>query len=83
MQSEETFERFSTSTRATDAVSGTVDTRSSPLMAGTGAFVNGSIFIEMVPPVAMRRTNCCAGLNSGVHSLESTRDAEGCVWTQG
>jgi hypothetical protein len=30
--------------------------RSSPEIAGTGAFFTGSIFIAMVPPVAMSRT---------------------------
>jgi hypothetical protein len=32
---------------------GTVATRSSPEMAGTGAFLMGSIFIAIVPPVAI------------------------------
>ncbi len=34
----------------------TVERRSSPEMAGTGAFFTGSIFMAMVPPVAMSRT---------------------------
>src|SRR5438067_5190886 len=42
--------------RATCAISGTVATRSSPEMAGTGAFFTGSIFIAMVPPVAISLT---------------------------
>src|SRR5690242_758897 len=42
--------------RATFPISGTVAMRSSPEMAGTGAFFTGSIFIAMVPPVAIRRT---------------------------
>src|SRR5437879_5701291 len=41
---------------ATCAISGTVATRSSPEMAGTGAFFTGSIFIAMVPPVAISVT---------------------------
>ena len=45
--------RFSTSIFATFAISGTVATRSSPLIAGTGAFFTGSIFIAIVPPVAI------------------------------
>src|SRR3954470_3650254 len=54
--------------RATFSISGTVAIRSSPEMAGTGAFFTGSIFIAMVPPVAIRRTTgrleagpCCGG----------------------
>jgi len=42
--------------RATFSISGTVAIRSSPEMAGTGAFFTGSIFIAMVPPVAISRT---------------------------
>src|SRR5438132_887113 len=41
---------------ATCAISGTVATRSSPEMAGTGAFFTGSIFMAMVPPVAISLT---------------------------
>ena len=37
-------------------MSGTVATKSSPLIAGTGAFFTGSIFIAIVPPVAMSWT---------------------------
>src|SRR5438067_13764898 len=47
--------------RATCASSGTVATRSSPEMAGTGAFFTGSIFIAIVPPVAMSLTTGNAG----------------------
>src|SRR5690348_9131844 len=46
---------------ATCAISGTVATRSSPEIAGTGAFFTGSIFIAMVPPVAMSRTTGSPG----------------------
>src|SRR3954462_8743161 len=58
--------------RATFSISGTVAIRSSPEMAGTGAFFTGSIFIAMVPPVAIRRTTgrleagpCCGGGGAG------------------
>src|SRR4051794_34779304 len=58
--------------RATFSISGTVAIRSSPEMAGTGAFFTGSIFIAMVPPVAIRRTTgrleagpCCGGDGAG------------------
>jgi len=37
-------------------MSGTVASKSSPEMAGTGAFFTGSIFMAIVPPVAMKDT---------------------------
>src|SRR5690348_12111928 len=40
--------------------SGTVASRSSPEIAGTGACFTGSIFIAIVPPVAMNSTTGCA-----------------------
>src|ERR1035438_6172145 len=45
-----------TSTLAYFPTSGTVARRSSPEMAGTMAFLTGSIFMAMVPPVAMKTT---------------------------
>jgi hypothetical protein len=53
MWSEGMLKRLSTRTFATFASSGTPATRSSPDSAGTGAFFTGSIFIAIVPPVAI------------------------------
>src|SRR5437762_8275920 len=50
--------------RATFSISGTVAIRSSPEMAGTGAFFTGSIFIAMVPPVAINLTTGFAGASA-------------------
>src|SRR5258708_6258475 len=47
---------FFTSTVAYFETSGTVASRSSPEIAGTGACLTGSIFMAMVPPVARRTT---------------------------
>src|SRR5215218_2255042 len=47
--------------RACLEMSGTVASRSSPEMAGTGAFRAGSIFMAMVPPVAIIATTGCCG----------------------
>src|SRR5215471_20837057 len=47
---------FLTSTVAYFETSGTVLRRSSPEIAGTGACLTGSIFMAIVPPVAMNTT---------------------------
>src|SRR5688572_32176223 len=49
-------------------MSGTVASRSSPESAGTGAFLAGSTFIAIVPPVANRTT---AGLSCALASVAS------------
>src|SRR6266481_3033677 len=50
------FEMFFTSTVAYFETSGTVASRSSPEIAGTGACLTGSIFMAIVPPVAINTT---------------------------
>src|SRR5436190_4595451 len=63
--------------RATCAISGTVPTRSSPEMAGTGAFFTGSIFIAIVPPVAMSRTVGRAGFGGSCASAVAPTSQKG------
>src|SRR3954471_20764568 len=65
--------------RATFSISGTVAIRSSPEMAGTGAFFTGSIFMAMVPPVAIRRTTGRFGAGVAFGSAAAGgREGEGC-----
>src|SRR4051794_14835971 len=66
------FERLFTSIRAYFDTSGTVASRSSPEMAGTGALRTGSIFIAMVPPVAMNATTGWATANADAASRQAS-----------
>src|SRR5277367_1730258 len=69
------FEMLFTSTLAYLETSGTVASRSSPDMAGTGACLIGSIFIAMVPPVAMSSTTGLAlSANAGAAIRQARPD---------
>src|SRR5271156_4272843 len=67
------FERLFTSTLAYLLTSGTVASRSSPEIAGTGACLIGSIFMAMVPPVAKNSTT---GLVSSANADAAIRQAK-------
>src|SRR5215467_6498157 len=68
---------FLTSTVAYLETSGTVLRRSSPEIAGTGACLTGSIFMAIVPPVAMNTTTglvCPATKVANRHRIASVAD---------
>src|SRR5882724_1077417 len=67
------FEMFFTSTVAYFETSGTVASRSSPEIAGTGACLTGSIFMAMVPPVARKTTTGLVWANAAVASRQKIR----------
>src|SRR5277367_1335202 len=70
------FERLFTSTLAYLETSGTVASRSSPEMAGTGACLIGSIFMAMVPPVAKNSTTGFASSANADGAIRQTRAAD-------
>src|SRR5271169_695554 len=67
------FERLFTSTLAYLLTSGTVASRSSPEMAGTGACLIGSTFMAMVPPVAKNSTTGLASSANADVAIRQTR----------
>src|SRR5918911_4679174 len=69
------FERLFTSTLAYLETSGTVASRSSPEMAGTGACLTGSIFEAMVPPVAINSTTGWVSSANADAAIRQTRPA--------
>src|SRR5438552_17057783 len=74
------LKRFSTRIRATFVSSGTLASRSSPDNAGTGAFFAGSIFMAIVPPVAiMWQTGgaCAASVPSAKRTSRNASDTRG------
>ena len=66
MYPEGTLEMLLTSILAYFATSGTVASRSSPEIAGTGACLTGSIFMAIVPPVAISTTTGCVAATATV-----------------